>query len=91
MSKTKKPSKAQIEVLKKMNEENLIILYNNYSYKSAEFYRPNIMAKDGINFNIFKGLKHSPFIEQIAHENQSNYNAFYQITEQGKQAINGKS
>lgn len=86
----KKPSKAQLEVLQKMNNENLLILFFSYQEKTAEFYLPEKIGTHMVDYNTFCALWKANFIELIQHKESDRYNAFYQISELGKQLLNGK-
>ena len=92
MSKTKKPSKAQFEVLKKMNE-GYFIVYDTYLYPRVILKQCEsliIQCNHGFRYFTILSLHKNDFIE-IDHSKDEHFSTYYFITEKGKAAANGEN
>lgn len=95
MSKTKKPSKAQIEVLKKLNEDICICeaCYVDFSTKWVDLFDyKNFMYRNEfkVSKKTFEALVKNKFIYKVLSKTNGLFN-YYFITEQGKQSTNGEN
>ena len=90
MYKIKKPSKAQIEVLKKLNE-GIFLMRNDFISITYYIYNSHTKERERINSNVGRSLSYSIFVTFDKTKEQDRTIRYYFISELGKQALNGEA
>lgn len=89
MSKTKKPTAAQLKVLQKMNE-GYFVVYDTYLYPRVILKQAESLIIEychGFRYKTIRALHDNNFVE-IDHSKDERWSTYYFITEKGKQALN---